>query len=100
MFENQQSAFSAFAKDICSTLFKSFEKIIKEQMEKQNERISKLEADKCLLQEQMMILKHANLQMQKSKEELEHYGRRLCLRINGVPVISDETSDDVLKCVK
>ena len=50
-FENQPSSFSAIAKDICLTVFESFEKIIKEQMEKQNERISKLEADKCLLQE-------------------------------------------------
>ena len=49
-FENQQNFFSATAKDICSNIFESFEKIIKEQMEKQNERISKLEADKCLLQ--------------------------------------------------
>ena len=32
-FENQQSFFSAIAKDICSTVFESFEKIIKEQME-------------------------------------------------------------------
>ena len=38
-FENQQRNFPAIAKDICSALFKSFEKIIKEQMEKQNERI-------------------------------------------------------------
>ena len=69
-------------------------------MEKQNERILKLETDQCLLQEQVMSLKHANLQMQNSKEELEQYGRWLCLRINGVPVESDETSDDVLKYVK
>ena len=49
-------------------------------MEKQNERISKLEADKYLLQEQVMSLKHANLEMQISKEELEQYRRRFCLR--------------------
>ena len=99
-FENQQSFFSAIAKDIYLTAFESFEKIINDQMEKQNERISKLEIDKCLLQEQVMSLKHANLQMQNSKEELEQYGRRLCLRINGVPVKSDESSDDVLKYIK
>ena len=68
-------------------------------MEKQNERISKLEA-KCLLQEQVMTLKYANLQMQNSKEELEQYGRRLYLRINGVPAKSGETSDHVLKYIK
>ena len=44
-FENHQSYFLAIAKDICSTVFESFEKVIKEQMEKQYERISKLEAD-------------------------------------------------------
>ena len=65
-------------------------------MEKHNERISKLETDKCLLQEQVMSLKHANLKMQSSKEELKQYGRRLCLGINGVPVKSEEISDDVL----
>ena len=74
-FENQQSSFSAIAKNIFSTVFDSFEKIIKEQMGKENERILKLEADKCLLQEQMMSLKYANLQMQNSKEELEQCGR-------------------------
>ena len=73
---------------------------MKEQIEKQNERTLKLEVDKCLLQEQVMSLKHGNLQMQNSKEELEQYGRRLCLRINGVPVKSVETSDDVLKYIK
>ena len=74
-FENQQSSFSAIAKNIFSTVFESFEKIIKEQLGKENERILKLEADKCLLQEQMMSLKYANLQMQNSKEELEQCGR-------------------------
>ena len=74
-FENQQSSFSAIAKNIFSTVFESFEKIIKEQMGKENKRILKLEADKCLLQEQMMSLKYANLQMQNSKEELEQCGR-------------------------
>ena len=67
-----------------------------EQMEKQNERISKLEA-KCLLQEQVINMKYANLQMQNSKEELEQYGSWLCLRIDGAPVKSDEICDDILK---
>ena len=69
-------------------------------MEKQNERMSMLEADKCLLQEQVMSLKHVNLQIQNRREELEQYGRRICLRINGVTVKSDETSEHVLKHVK
>ena len=35
-FENQPSSSSAIAKDIFSTAFESFDKIISEQMEKQN----------------------------------------------------------------
>ena len=62
--------------------------------------ISLNEADQYLLQEQEMSLKHANLQMQNSKEELEQYGRWLCLRINGFLVKLDQTSDDVYKSVK
>ena len=37
--KSKKSSFSAIAKDICSTVFESFENIIKEQMEKQNERM-------------------------------------------------------------
>ena len=57
-FENQQSFFSGIGKGICSTVFESFEKIIKGQVDKQNDRISILEADKSLL-------------MQNNKDDLE-----------------------------
>ena len=43
--EKQRRSFSVNSDQICSTVFESFEKIIKEQMERQNERISKLKAD-------------------------------------------------------
>ena len=33
-------------------------------------------------------------------EELEQYGRRLCLRIEGVPSVENESLDDVLDKVK
>ena len=52
-FKTQQTSFFAIRKEISSTVFESFEKVIKEQMEKQNQRLSKLEAGKCLLQEQL-----------------------------------------------
>ena len=53
-FENQLSSFSAKEKNICSTVFESFEKIIEKKTE--NEGTSKLAADKCLLQEQLTNL--------------------------------------------
>ena len=39
----RKSSFSAITKDMCSIGFESFEKCFKEQMDKQNERKSKLE---------------------------------------------------------
>ena len=38
--------------------------------------------------------------MQQANEELEQYGRRLCVRIDGVPTVDNETSDEVLSKVK
>ena len=35
-----------------------------------------------------------------SQDELEQYGRRLCIRIDSVPVAENETSNDVLQNVK
>ena len=34
--------------------------------------------------------------MQQASEELQQYGRRLCVRIDGVPTVDNETSDEVL----
>ena len=41
-----------------------------------------------------------NVNNQSRNEELEQYGRRLCLRIDGVPTVKDESSDDVLEFTK
>ena len=38
--------------------------------------------------------------LEDDSEELEQYGRRLCLRIEGVPSAEKETSDEVLEKVK
>ena len=42
-------------------------------------------------------LRELNINNQSRKEELEQYGRRLCLRIDGVPTVKNESSDDVLE---
>ena len=38
--------------------------------------------------------------MQQANEELEQYGRRLCVRIDGVSTVDNKISDDVLDKVK
>ena len=52
-----------------------------------------------MLQQQITSLKQVNLQIQNDFEELEQYGRRLSLNIDGVPVKEKERSQDVFEYV-
>ena len=56
-------------------------------------------ADKAISQEQIKNLFTQNQRNQEDVEELEQYGRRLCLWIDGVPTEEKETSEDVLQKV-
>ena len=88
-------------KEVCSALKENFTKEIKseikKQLEEQNDKITRLEADKVMLQEQIKILFTQNQRNQEDVEELEQYGRRLRLQIDGVPIEEEETSDGVLQ---
>ena len=53
-----------------------------------------------MLKKQVAELREFNVNNQSRNEELEQYGRRLCLRIDGVPTVKDESSDDVLEFTK
>ena len=59
-----------------------------------------LESENQMLKHQVSELKKLNISNQNNHEELEQYGRRLCLRIDGVPTKPNESSDDVLDSVK
>ena len=37
-----------------------------------------------------------SIENHSKNEELEQYGRRLCLRVDGIPAVSNESSDDVM----
>ena len=69
-------------------------------MDEQNDKITRLEVDEAMLQEQIKNLFTKNQRNQKDVEELEQFGRRLCLRIDGVPTEEKETSKDVLQKVR
>ena len=62
-------------------------------------RINILESEKAMLQQQIISLKSAICTSESNIEELEQYGRRLCLRIESVPVDENETSEDVFNNV-
>ena len=53
-----------------------------------------------MLKHQVSELRRLNISNQNNHEELEQYGRRLCLRINDEPTKANESSDDVLDSVK
>ena len=59
-----------------------------------------LESENQMLKHQVSELRRLNISNQNNHEELEQYGRRPCLRIDGVPTKTNESSDDVLDSVK
>ena len=51
----------------------------------QAEWTNQLENDKSLLQKKVLELKKENIKNRVATAENEQYGRRLCLRIDGIP---------------
>ena len=64
---------------------------------RKSNRIDELESDKIMHQNLMLEIKKQNLQNQQETEDLEQHGRRLCLRLEGIPTEKNETSDKVLE---
>ena len=52
-----------------------------------------------ILQEHVKNYQKQVNELKSSQEELEHCGRRLCIRIDDVPMTENETSSDVLQNV-
>ena len=61
----------------------------------QEERINILESEKAMFQQQIISLKSVMSTSENNIEELEQYGRRLCLCIKSMSVVENETSEDV-----
>ena len=59
-----------------------------------------LKSTVLLLQQHAKIWQNQITELQQEKEELEQYGRRLWVRIGGVPIVDHETLDGVLDKVK
>ena len=50
-----------------------------------------LESTVCMLQEHVKNYQKQVNDLKNRQDELEQYGRRLCIRIDGVPMIENET---------
>ena len=59
-----------------------------------------LESENQVLKHQVSELRRLNISNQNNHQELEQYGRRLCLQINDIPTKTKKLSDDVLDSMK
>ena len=88
---------------ILDLLKEDIKKLVKEELKE----VEKVNSTVAMLKTHIENLKAQNTQLQercvtseKQIDELEQYGRRLCLRITGVPTEENENSDKVLTKVK
>ena len=90
--------------NINNNALENFQSEIKSGLQKLEDKIDNkikaLESDKKLLQQQVTALAQQNKETQQRYDELEQYGRRLCLRIDSVPKQNNEKAEDVFKFVK
>lgn len=77
-------------------------KITKELQNEVGKQCKHKKSENKLLKKQMSKFRKLNIDNdnQVNSEELEQYGRRLCLRIDDVPTVNNQSSDDVLKSDK
>ena len=85
--------FEVFKKDIELSIRAEIEKFMAEH----NKKIEVIDSTVLMLQQHVQALKSSNEARESRLDELEQYGRRLCLRIDGVPSKANETSEDVLQ---
>ena len=70
-------------------------------LEKEIKKREELESTVCMLQEHVKNYQKQVNELKASQNELEQYGRRLCIKIDGVPMAENETgkSNDGLQNV-
>ena len=92
--------FSEFKLDILAD-FKQQSKIeVSEAFKNELKKREELDSIVSVLQRHVQICQNQIKEMQLANEELERYGRRLRVRIDGVPAVDNENSNMVLDKVK
>ena len=98
-FNDLREGMKAFIQNFFVEFTEEMKKIFLEQFSQQEERINILKLEKAMLQQQTISLKSAMCTSESNIEELEQYGRRMCVRIESVSVAENETSEDVFNNV-
>ena len=93
--EERLSTQETILKERCTNLVEKLPSELISKLKIQPERINQLENDKSLLQKQVLELKKENIKNRVASEENKQYGRRLCLRIDGILTEKRESSENV-----
>ena len=96
-FKKQEKSLTRTFNNINAGLKKEITKEIQHEVSKQ---CKQLDSENKMLKNQAVELRELNINNQSRNEELEQYGKRLCLGIDSVPTVKDESSDDVLEFTK
>ena len=96
-FKKQEKSLTRTFNNINAGLKKEITKEIQHEVSKQ---CKQLDSENKMLKSQAVDLRELNINNQSRNEELEQYGKCLCLGIDSVPTVKDESSDDVLEFTK
>ena len=69
-------------------------------IDSQDKKIIELESTVEILRSHVDVLKNHKDIVHDKQEDLEQYGRRVCLRVDGLKPVADESSDVVLEKVE
>ena len=105
MFDELKIVFIGETKEILiSSIKEEMKTLFAEELAKFKEEVYKkmdeITSTNKMLQQHVTSLKRSNEDLIKKCEENEQYGRRLCLRIKGIPRREKERSDEVLEQVR
>ena len=82
-------------KEMMTKLISGIEDKLVKKMIEQGREIDKLKLSNSQLEGRVAILEHLVKVQEAKYDDIEQYGRRLCLRVNDVPLTKDETSKEV-----
>ena len=95
-----EEKFQDFKSSLIAEIREQIKKEISETLDKEIEKRKELESTVSMLQEHVKLYQEQMNELKDKHDDLEQYGRRLCVRIDGVPSNENETSNDVFENVK
>ena len=92
--------FREFKTDFINEIKDQIKNEVREAIGVEIRKREELESTVAVLQQHVKNFHKQMMVLQSENEELEQYGRRLCIRVEGGPTNDNETSEEVLKKVQ